>query len=352
TARRTSPRSRRTRWSSCRTPSCSRKRASSRRPRGTTCSTPPTRDRSRPRTRARPAPRSRGSCRSTTPSARTRTGRSTTRRSCTATCRSTRRAGAAAGRAMMRRRATLTLAAVLVAVVAGAAPAAAQACRAPRALVDTIVGIKYCADPTFDAVVASQIQRIRGDVRAARQAGRLVIYASTPISPRGGGVEKVNVEIAASVKARLEKAYGGGAWVLDPGVYQLPSVAGKAPGGDDYMVRWTRVLAGDDGAGRDFDMAHFTGPGDMRAFFGCGPDDLTGCLARWLAGRTAGDAGLRRVADDAEARRAFLRYYAMRASAAYSAGAHDEWNIVVRINRKRTLGDQLAVFFDGRAVSP
>ena len=253
---------------------------------------------------------------------------------------------------MMRRRATLTLAAVLVAVVAGVAPAAAQACRAPRALVDTIVGIKYCADPTFDAVVASQIQRIRGDVRAARQAGRLVIYASTPISPRGGGVEKVNVEIAASVKARLEKAYGGGVWVLDPGVYQLPSVDGKAPGGGDYMVMWTRVLAGDDGAGRDFDMAHFTGPGDMRAFFGCGADDLTGCLARWLSGRTAGDAALRRVADDAEARRAFLRYYAMRASTAYSAGAHDEWNIVVRINRKRTLGDQLAVFFDGRAVSP
>ena len=58
---------------------------------------------------------------------------------------------------MMRLLATLTLAAVLVAVVAGVAPAAAQACRAPRALVDTIVGIKYCADPTFDAVVAAQI---------------------------------------------------------------------------------------------------------------------------------------------------------------------------------------------------
>ena len=99
-------------------------------------------------------------------------------------------------------------------------------------------------------------------------------------------------------------------------------------------------------------MAHFTGPGDMRAFFGCGSDDLTGCLARWLAGRAAGEPDLRRIADDAEARRAFLRYYAVRASAAYSAGAHDEWNIVVRINRKRALGDQIAIFFDGRAVPP
>jgi len=236
---------------------------------------------------------------------------------------------------MTRLRGTLVLVAVIVgAVLQGVAPAAAQACRAPRVPVDTVVGIKFCSDPAFDAVVAAQVQKIRADVSAARQAGRLVIYASTPISPRGGGVEKVNVEIAASVKARLEKTYGG-----------------RAPGGGDYMVMFTRVLAGDDGTGRDFDMAHFTGPGDMRAFFGCA-DDLTGCLARWLASRGAGDAELRRVADDAEKRRAFLRYYAVRASAAYSAGAHDEWNIVVRINRKRTLGDQIAVFFDGRAVSP
>jgi hypothetical protein len=42
----------------------------------------------------------------------------------------------------------------------------------------------------------------------------------------------------------------------------------------------------------------------------------------------------------------------MRASAAYSGGAHDEWNIVVRINRKRPLGEQIAMFFDGRALSP
>jgi hypothetical protein len=246
----------------------------------------------------------------------------------------------------------MRLALVLAAMLLGAAPAAAQSCRAPRTLVETVVAIKYCADPAFDAVVAARLQKIRDDLRAARDAGRLVIYASTPISPRGGGVEKVNVEIAASVKARLQKTYGGGAWVLDPGVYPLPNVDGRAPGGGDYMVMWTRVLAGDDGAGRDIDMAHFTGPTDMRAYFGCGGDDVTGCLARWLAGRAAGDGDLRRVADDAEARRAFLRYYALRASAAYSAGAHDEWNIVVRINRKRALGDQVAVFFDGRAVPP
>jgi ABC-type nitrate/sulfonate/bicarbonate transport system ATPase subunit len=126
----------------------------------------------------------------------------------------------------------------------------------------------------------------------------------------------------------------------------------KSPGGGDYMVMWTRVLAGDDGLGRDVDMAHFTGPGDMRVFFGCGAEDLTGCLGRWLSGRSATDPELRRRADNPEARREFLRYYAMRASAAYSSGARDEWNIFVRINRKRALGDQVAMFFDGRSASP
>jgi hypothetical protein len=42
----------------------------------------------------------------------------------------------------------------------------------------------------------------------------------------------------------------------------------------------------------------------------------------------------------------------MRASSAYSSGAHDEWNIFVRINLWRPLGEQVAVFFDGRPASP
>jgi len=249
-------------------------------------------------------------------------------------------------------RGALVVTVLLAGGLAGPGPAAAQGCQAPRVLVDTVLGMKYCTDPAFSGAVDALTLKLRQDARAARQAGRLVIYMSTPISPRGGGVEKVNVEIAAAVKARLEKVYGGGAWILDPGAHQMPSIGAKAPGGGDYMVMFTRVLAGDDGAGRDFDMAHFTGPADMRAFFGCSGDDITGCLGRWLAGRAAADADLKRVADNPDTRRVFLRYYAMRASVAHSAGAHDEWNIFVRINRKRTLGDQISMFFDGRAASP
>jgi len=245
----------------------------------------------------------------------------------------------------MLRRVMLALAGVLL--LADAVPVAAQTCRPPAVVVDTVLKMKYCADPSFSGVMEALLQRLRGEVRAARQAGRLIVYASTPISPRGGGLVKVNTEIARSVKVRLETMLGAGAWVLDPGAYQVPKVDGKEPGGGDYMVMFVRLLAGDDGAGRDFDMAHFTGPNDMRAFFGC-TDDLTGCLSRWLDTRAATDPELRKVADDAETRRAFLRYYAMRASAAYSAGARDEWNIFVRINRGRRVGDQVAMFFDGR----
>ena len=249
------------------------------------------------------------------------------------------------------RRMALWIAGCVLVVVVSAVPAAAQSCRPPRVPVDTVLGMKYCADPAFTAAIDAQVAKIRQDLQAPRQAGKLVIYASTPISARGGGVEKINIQIAASVKVRLEKTYGAGVWVLDPGVYQLPNIGDKPAGGGEYMVMWTRVLAGDDGAGRDVDMVHFTGPGDMRLYFGCA-DDLTGCLDRWLVTRAATDADVKRVADSADARRAFLRYYAVRASSAYSAGAHDEWNIFVRINAKRTLGDQVGMFFDGRALSP
>ena len=244
----------------------------------------------------------------------------------------------------------LTVIAALL-VAAGGAPAAE--CSAPRAVVTTSVGIRFCADPAFDAVVAAQVQRVRDDVRAQRQAGKLILYASTPISPRGGGHLETNLAIAASVKTRLEKEYGGGLWVLDPGRYQMPDVNGRPPGGAEYMVMWTAVLAGDDGAGLDFDAAHFTGPGDMRAFFGCGREDVTGCLERWLVARAAADPKFRSdVAHSPARRQAFIRYYALRASSAYSSGARDEWNIIVRINRRRPVGEQLAVYFDGRPASP
>src|SRR5258706_13910312 len=82
----------------------------------------------------------------------------------------------------------------------GAGGARAADCTAPRAVVNTVVGIRYCADPAFDAVVAAQVQKIRADVRAQRQAGRLIVYASTPISPRGGGQCRAHPPLPPPVK--------------------------------------------------------------------------------------------------------------------------------------------------------
>ena len=242
---------------------------------------------------------------------------------------------------MIRR--ALGVAAGLAAMVVLATAAGAAECPPPLAVTPTVVGLKFCADPRLSATIAERITKIREEIRAQRQAGKLILYASTPISPRGGGDTRVNLDVAASVKARLEKEYGAAVWVLDPGRYQLPEAAAVKPGGGDYMVMWTGVLGGEDGAGRDFDMVHFTGPGDMRAFFGCGREDVSGCVARHPAAQA--------IADPAR-RAAFVRYYTLRASSAYSTGAHDEWNIVVRINRTRGIGEQLAMFFDGRPASP
>jgi hypothetical protein len=226
-------------------------------------------------------------------------------------------------------------------------------CKAPRVATPTVLGMTYCADPAFASTIQDQVQKIRQDIRAQRQAGKLIVYMSTPISPRGGGHVDTNVAVAASVKTRLEKEYGGALWALNPALYDLPDVGGKSAGGGEYMVMWTAVAAGADGSGSEFDMVHFTGPNDMRAFFGCGRDDVGTCLTRWVELRAAADEKFRReVSGDPAKRQAFLRYYALRASSAYSSGSHDEWNIFVRINRKRPLGEQVAIFFDGRPASP
>ena len=43
--------------------------------------------------------------------------------------------------------------------------------------------------------------------------------------------------------------------------------------GADQRKQFGRLFT--DAARRDFDMVHFTGPGDMRAFFGCSGDDAS-----------------------------------------------------------------------------
>jgi hypothetical protein len=232
-------------------------------------------------------------------------------------------------------------------------PAAAADCTPPRTRVSTILGLALCIDPAFEPAIAAHVEKIRSDVSAQRQAGKLVLYLSTPVGPRDGGRERIDLDVAKAVKVRLERELGDRVWVLDPHQYALPPLEGRAPGPEEQMLVWTRMLAGTDGLGRDVDLAYFTGPTDVRAYFGCARGDLVGCLARWIAARMAGEEAFRmEVEADPGGQAALLRYYAVRASSAQSKTAHDEWNVFVRINRRRPLEEQIGMFFDGRALSP
>jgi hypothetical protein len=61
-------------------------------------------------------------------------------------------------------------------------------------------------------------------------------------------------------------------------------------------------------------------------------------------------------------RKDFIRFYALRASVAYSLGSHDEWNIFVELNCRRAalldkngfadIGSLLAGWFDGQQIEP
>jgi hypothetical protein len=256
----------------------------------------------------------------------------------------------------------------------------------------------------FDA----QTALIKDDVGRARAEGRIVVYLSCPISSRGGGWSGTNVDIARHVERSLLERWGEGFWILNPSAYQLESKAGTGlivrhaerlgidlealaksamPGGGDYLRMWTRVLVedGDHNAGRNFDAFYFLGPRDVYSFFTQGGAlTMTAGIEAYFARKFAMDATFRdgfstwginwgAPPDETtmqlkggwtERRRSFLRFYALRASANFSLGSHDEWTILRLINQARLkvtrkagqldgdVGDQLAAFFDGVQVDP
>jgi hypothetical protein len=217
----------------------------------------------------------------------------------------------------------------------------------------TVLGTVFEVDPRFQQPLNDNLARIRKDLRSQRAQGKLIAYISTPISPRGGGHEPTNLAIAASVKARLEAHYGSKLWALDPGQYQIAKIEGPQPQGGDFMFMWTQVLAGEDGSGSDFDMVYFVGPSDVAAYFGAGDRDTLSAIDRYIEAKaTESEAFKKEVASDAKRREAFLRFYGLRASVNYSKGAHDEWNIFVKINDRRGVGEQIPMYYDGRALSP
>lgn len=272
----------------------------------------------------------------------------------------------------------------------------------------------------LEGVFDLQVELLREDIARARAEDKMIIYLSCPISSRGGGFSATNVEMAKFTQAALLSRLGHRFWVLNPAMYQMESKEGTGllrkhahqlntdwsklprPGGGDYMRMWTKVLVEEllprylwatdppDAPaylGGHFDAYYFLGPQDVHSFFTNGTSmSLTDALEAYFARKFSTDPDFRDAysmppgihwghASDKlteeekkdrnaweERRKAFFRYYGLRASVAYSLGSHDEWNLFVEINRRRrekgkttdgvAVWDQLAGYFEGRQIAP
>jgi len=119
---------------------------------------------------------------------------------------------------------------------------------------------------------------------------------------------------------------------------------------------WASLLEGADGFG-DFDFVYFAGPQDFARYFGFdGNGDMTK-LDTYFDKRVKLDPEFEKAVQNGLTKPAFRTYYALRASAAVSRGAHDEWNIFRLINERRRAdgkfgtGNQIPVLFDGHGVA-
>ena len=236
------------------------------------------------------------------------------------------------------------------ALVLGAAPALAA-----KATECTKIGVCYCINDELKPAIAAKVDRFRALIAEQRKAGKAVGYLSVPLSPAGGGNFDVNSEVAAAAKDAIEKRFGADfVYVLNPGTADADLPKGT---GADYMLMWTTVLEGTDGLG-EFDFVYFAGPQDFARYFRF---DGTGDMAKldaYFDNRVKTNEKFAKAVDGSLTKAAFRRYYALRASATASRGAHDEWNIFRQLNERRRadakLGasNQIAVLFDGHAMAP
>jgi hypothetical protein len=254
-----------------------------------------------------------------------------------------------------------------------------------------------------------QVRFIQQDILRALADDKLVIYLSCPLSSRAGSYFATNVEIANFTAQRLSADWGGRVWFLNPAQYQMESAQGLGlirmhayelgleqhttidvdklikedpAAGGDYMRMWTRVLA-EDGAknlGDRFSAFYFIGPADIRAFFSHESKHLSSGVESYFAQKYCLDSHFRRyfslpliddkgsVSHDPEdvqtmnleiRKQQFVRFYTVRASAYFSKGSHDEWNIWQKLNAMRIaeadpygMGSQIAGYFENIQIAP
>jgi hypothetical protein len=207
-------------------------------------------------------------------------------------------------------------------------------------------------------VIDANVAKLRQRIAEEKSKGKTIGFLSILLSTAGGGYINVNKEIAAQAKKRIEQRFGANSlWILNPGAEQASLPPGAS--GADYMLMWTRVLEGDRGLGEDFDFVYFAGPSDFAAYFGLNGTADMEKIEAWFDERLRKDPDMKKAVDRGELSKAnFRNYYALRASVSFSAGSHDEWNILRILNERRRGADgygvtnQLPVLFDGRALPP
>ena len=238
--------------------------------------------------------------------------------------------------------------------------AAASFCNpalAAKATECTKINICYCVNSDLRGAIDAKVARFRQLLADQRKAGKLVGYMSVPLSPAGGGNFDVNKEVAESARGAIEKRFGGEqVYVLNPAMpdADLP----KEAGGADYMLMWTTLLEGPNGLGEDLDFVYFVGPRDFARYFALDGNGDMAKLDQFFDQRVKSNPGFEKAVKDGLSKTAFRNYYALKASAAFSRGSHDEWNIVRTVNDRRRgdpkygIANQLPVLFDGTGIAP
>jgi len=217
------------------------------------------------------------------------------------------------------------------------------------------IGICYCVNEDLKPTIGSKVERFRQTIAEQRKTGKVVGYLSVPLTSTGGGNFNVNKEVAESAKAAIEKRFGAEfIWVLNPGTLDADLPKGTGP---DYMLMWVSLIEGSDGLG-DFDFVYFAGPQDFARYFGFDGSADMAKLDAYFDKRVKSDPEFATAVQNGLTKAAFRKYYALRASASVSRGAHDEWNIFRLINERRRAdskfgtGNQIPVLFDGRGLAP
>lgn len=222
----------------------------------------------------------------------------------------------------------------------------------------TALDICYCVNTDFRDAISENVARVRQLIASSKAQGKAVGYLSVPLSPAGGGSFAVNAEAAAKTADNVTARFGPrSVYLLNPGAEAGTRMNGAS--GADFMYMWTQILEGRAGLGEDFDFFYFAGPTDFANYFGLtGQGDLDR-LGDWFDNRATQDPAFKKSVDDGSLTKpGFRNYYGLRASVAFSYGSHDEWNIARLINDRRRgatdfgIANQLAVWFDGRPVTP